>query len=103
MPIELTNAEVDAAIESAYMATQQTNIVDGIRPPFIVGKELWRVIYRAGLAAGIERSAKVCDAERNFSEVMPMREPEEREYARGWRSACWGCAAAIRALLNPPA
>ena len=60
-------------------------------------------IYRAGLAAGIERSAKVCDAERNFSEVMPMREPEEREYARGWRSACWGCAAAIRALNAPAA
>jgi len=59
--LTLTDAEVDAAIESAYMATQQTNIVDGIRPPFIVGKELWRVIYRAGIAAGIERSAKVCE------------------------------------------
>ena len=58
---ELIDAEVDAAIESAYMATQQTNIVDGIRPPFIVGKELWRVIYRAGIAAGIERSAKACE------------------------------------------
>jgi len=52
------------------------------------------------LRAGIEEAAKVCDAERNFSEVMPMREPEEREYARGWRSACWGCAAAVRALLK---
>jgi len=59
-----------------------------------------QAIYRAGLAAGIERAAQACDAERNFSEVMPMREPEEREYARGWRSACWGCAAAIRALLK---
>ena len=54
--------------------------------------------YLAGLAAGIERSAKVCDTQRNFSEVLPMREPEEREYTRGWRSACWGCAATIRAL-----
>jgi len=65
--------------------------------------EMLDACYRAGLAAGIERAVKVCDAERNFSEVMPMREPEEREYARGWRSACWGCAAAIRALNAPAA
>jgi len=90
--IELTDADRAAILEAS-----------GYRETTKAGDKLFGSIYRAGLSAGIERSAKVCDAERNFSEVMPMREPEEREYARGWRSACWGCAAAIRALNAPAA
>ena len=50
-----------------------------------------QAIYRAGLSAGIERSAKVVEGGRFLTDTAPIK--------------LWAdeCAAAIRALLHPPA
>jgi hypothetical protein len=49
------------------------------------------------LAAGIERAAKVCDKERELYTFAATPKNEVEQMAR---SACWGCAAAVRELLK---
>ena len=49
------------------------------------------------MRAGIERAAAVCDKERELYTFDPTPGDELDQMAR---SACWECAAAIRALLR---
>ena len=79
--IELTRDDL-AAIRSAL----------GERYPI---DERDQAIYRAGLAAGIERAAKVCDDKRK-----PAADVIVGAYRQGHDDGCDRCAAAIRALLK---
>jgi hypothetical protein len=61
--------------------------------------------YRAGLAAGIERAAKVCETtEVTGVKIIGKTEHYPGEYASevdiGYASGCDDCAADIRALLK---
>jgi len=53
--------------------------------------------WQEGMRAGIERAAAVCDKERELYTFDPTPGDELDQMAR---SACWECAAAIRALLR---
>ena len=55
--------------------------------------ELLHDCYARGIAAGIERAAKVCD------NVSWEHERHDQWHA-GFEDACYKCAAAIRALLR---
>ena len=83
--IELTRDDL-AAIRSAL----------GERYPI---DERDQAIYRAGMAAGIERSMEACDREREIYQLGPPGSLRN-DIMRMGRSAYLGCAAAIRALLK---
>ena len=85
--IELTDAEVDEAVQAAYEAAflQFPGHCSQIE-----GLQLYRLIYRAGLSAGIERAAQT--AERSACE---WNNGKQRQHI-----VAIHCAAAIRALLK---
>ena len=72
-------------------------IPDNCTDPLIVAER--QAIYRAGIAAGIERAITECDREREIYHLGPpgSLRNDAQQMAR---SACWGCAAAVRALLK---
>jgi hypothetical protein len=55
--------------------------------------------YIAGIAAGLERALTECDREREIYKLGPPGSLQNDVQQMG-RSACWGCAAAIRALIK---
>ena len=57
------------------------------------------MLARRFLAAGIERSMEACDREGEIYNDGPPRNLRADVVHIG-RAACWGCAAAIRALLK---
>jgi len=88
--IELTNADYEKIREVCSAGHRS-----GTYPMIADERE---AIYRAGLAAGIERSMEACDRESKTYQDGPPRNLRADVVHIG-RAACWGCAAAIR-LLN---
>ena len=89
MNIELSEqdiARIDAALQ-------------GMDGDALLSHQADEAIYRAGLAAGIERSMEACDRESKTYQDGPPRNLRADVVHIG-RAACWGCAAAIRALVK---
>jgi hypothetical protein len=95
MSIELTDAdliEIDRVQCEIYDAHSGEGVYTDVN-----------AIYRAGIAAGIERSAKACETvEVAGVKIIGKTEHYPGEYASecdiGYASGCDDCAAAIRAL-----
>ena len=95
MPIDLSDAECDK-IAAAAIARDYTTPPRGT--PFDIAV-IYRIIVRAGLAAGRARAIEDCATE---CDELARTSPETREgYADSW--SCRNCAAAIRALNAPAA
>lgn len=58
-------------------------------------REMDEAIYRAGLAAGIERAAKVCEDITYSVDISEWSEMSKKQHSA---FSCHQCAAAIRAL-----
>ena len=82
MPIELWDSEVD------FIADFSESEEDA---------RAFTKVYRAGIRGGMERAMEACDREREIYQLGPPGSLTNDAQQMG-RSACWGCAAAIRAL-----
>jgi hypothetical protein len=89
----------DDVVDDAIVATLNKMLDAGIPKHDCQGDLLWRAIYRDGLAAGLERAAKVCD--KWAENALSKQDGKLYDVDTNLRMMAIGpqdCATAIRAL-----
>ena len=101
--IEPSDAEVNAAIRASF----EPKIPRDVMPkPGPTARHNFRAGYRAGIVAGIERAAKVCDRyEQHKWHIYKDGDGDLRAdpHIQGQADGAADCSAAIRALNAPAA